>query len=242
MQALAGEAILTAWEQSQALPEEEAALAVLALALDENTHDLATLPLGERNALLLELRAATLGRRMDVFAVCPQCGEQMEFSVDPLELTQALRIPPRAIVEASIAFSMRPANTLDFLATRAAKDEEQAKSILLARTLVAGQPATASSEAWLVSQPPSRLAEWKARFEEMNAAAEIRFHLTCVACANAWHMNLDIANFLLREIAIAARGLMTEIHELASAYGWTERSIAAMSARRRAAYLERIGA
>jgi hypothetical protein len=32
--------------------------------------------------------------------------------------------------------------------------------------------------------------------------------------------------------------LLGEIHELASAYGWSERAIAQMSAGRRAAYLE----
>jgi hypothetical protein len=66
--------------------------------------------------------------------------------------------------------------------------------------------------------------------------------LQCAACRNRSLMDMDVAKFLLREIAGAARRLMTEIHELATAYGWSERSIAAMSGARRAAYLEMISA
>ena len=51
-------------------------------------------------------------------------------------------------------------------------------------------------------------------------------------------VDLDVARFLLREVAAAARRLMADIHELASAYGWSEAAIASMSAARRAAYLE----
>ena len=43
---------------------------------------------------------------------------------------------------------------------------------------------------------------------------------------------------LLREVAAAARRLMADIHELASAYGWSEAAIVSMSTARRAAYLE----
>jgi hypothetical protein len=251
--ALAEAAILKAWEQSQALPEQEAALALLGLARKETTRDLARLPLGERNARLLELRAATLGRRMDVFAVCPYCSQPLEFAVDALALAEGLRVaPPR--LEALESCSMRPVNTLDLLAAREAANEEQAQAILLARTLewhqrhaveglpVAAEAAASDNLAWLESQSPSRLAEWKAWFEALNAAAEIRFQLMCVACAQGWQMNLDIGKFLLREIALAARKLMSEVHELASAYGWSERAILAMSGPRRAAYLQRIGA
>ena len=72
--------MLKAWECSRELPEQEAALSLLALASPERSWDeLAKLPLRERNALLLELRAMTLGRRMNGFAVCMDCGAQLEF-------------------------------------------------------------------------------------------------------------------------------------------------------------------
>ncbi|MGB6691944.1 MAG: hypothetical protein WBE76_29220 [Terracidiphilus sp.] len=241
MRALAGEAILTAWEKSRALPEQEAVLAVLALALTEKpVEELARLPLGERNALLLELRAMTLGRGMEGFAICPECGAQLEFSLDALELAKGLRTQPANAVAEFAGYKMRPANTLDLLASSKAESEEQARSILLARTVEANQPE--SNDAWLQSQPDTVAVELMDRFEELNAAAEIRVQLQCAVCRNRSLIDMDIARFLLREIAGAARRLMTEIHELAAAYGWSERSIAAMSGARRAAYLEMISA
>jgi hypothetical protein len=52
----------------------------------------------------------------------------------------------------------------------------------------------------------------------------------------------DVARFLVREMVATARRLMAEIHELASAYGWSERSIATMSDARQSAYLEMLTA
>ena len=44
------------------------------------------------------------------------------------------------------------------------------------------------------------------------------------------------------ELATQAKRLLREVHFLARAYGWREADILAMSARRRQAYLEMVGA
>jgi hypothetical protein len=80
------------------------------------------------------------------------------------------------------------------------------------------------------------------QFERLNAAAEIQVRLQCAACGAQPQLDLDIAHYLVREIAEAARRLLLEIHELASAYGWSERSIAGMTNARRAVYLEMLRA
>lgn len=230
MRALVGEDILRAWECSRELPEQEAVIAILELALPELSRtELASLPLSERNALLLKLRAATLGRRMEGFAVCPDCGAKLEFTVDPLKLAKGLTASPAE--EESGGHRMRAVNSLDLLASSAAVDEEQARSILLARTL--------GVEEAELGEPDESLLE---RFDRMNASAEIRLRLQCEACQSRSPFDFDIARFLLREISAAARRLMEDIHDLASAYGWSEQSIAAMSVTRRIAYLELLNA
>lgn len=240
MRAFAGEEILTAWERSRELPEQEAALALLALAWPERAVDeLALLPLGERNALLLELRVATLGRRMEGFAVCPDCGAQLEFALDALELAKGLPAQPTEVVQCPGGFTMRPANSLDLLASGTAKSEEQASSILLARALGLEE---ADWDEWLRTHPQPETEPLLQRFEQINASAEIRVQLQCAVCQSHPSLDLNIARFLLREIAGAARRLMSDIHVLARAYGWSERSIASMSSTRRAAYLEMLSA
>jgi hypothetical protein len=245
MQALVGEEILTAWERSRDLPEQKAVLAVLALVFPESpVEELAGLPLGERNSLLLELRAMTLGQSMEGFAVCPECGAQLEFALDARELAKELHREPLPATEELAGYTIRPANTLDLLAASAAETEEQARSILLTRTVGVkeAEPDSGALAAmgadYLQTQPAPVAALLVDRFEQMNASSEIRVQLQCAVCYSRPWLDLDIAHFLLREIAGAARRLMMEIHELASAYGWSERSIAAMSATRRAAYLE----
>jgi hypothetical protein len=60
----------------------------------------------------------------------------------------------------------------------------------------------------------------------------------CPSCGHEWQSLFDIAAFFWAEIAAQARRLLREVHQLASAYGWREADILAMSARRRRAYLE----
>jgi len=250
MHALSGEEMLVAWESSRQRPEQEAALAVLALAWPERTAgELAVLPLAERNAQLLELRASTLGRQMEGRAPCPECGVTLEFALDARTLADGLREQITEDGEELNGFVMRPANTQDLLACAGATSDEEACLILLERTVRvknAGLDEAGTMEAGrgtgLPSWPASVSAALMERFERLNAAAEIQVQLQCVACKARPRFDLDIAHYLVREIAGAARRLLVEIHELASAYGWSEQSIARMSGARRAAYLEMLNA
>jgi hypothetical protein len=249
MRALVGEAMLMAWERSRELPEQEAVLAVLALALPErHINELANLPLGERNALLLEVRAATLGQRMDGFAVCPECGAQLELALDARELAKGIRAQDPRSADEVAGHTMRAANTLDVLAASVAESEAQARSILVARTLNVTKAELDQAneldqtDQWLESQPEPVIELLLDRFEQINSSAEIRARFQCAECRSRTSVDVDIAHFFLREIARVARRLMTDIHELAGAYGWSERSIAAMSGARRAAYLEMLRA
>jgi hypothetical protein len=231
MGALGGQELLTAWELSRTLPEQEAVLTLLTLVWPEHSADeLAQLPLGERNALLLEVRAALFGPRIEGFAICPECGAELELTADSRALARVLR-SELAEPSAEVAgYCMRPVNSLDLMASSHAADEEDARAILLARSL--------GLEAQELAQLGESLSAVADQFEQMNASAEIRVRLECAVCRNQPVLDLDVAHFLLREVAAAARRLMVEIHELASAYGWSEAAIASMTAARRAAYLE----
>ena len=52
--------------------------------------------------------------------------------------------------------------------------------------------------------------------------------------------SLEIAGFFWAELSTQARRLLGEVHTIASAYGWREAEILALSARRRHYYLELI--
>jgi hypothetical protein len=89
--------------------------------------------------------------------------------------------------------------------------------------------------------PEAVPAEALRRFDEMHAAAELTCAVECPGCGARELLDFDIARFLWAEVRAAARRLLAEVHELASAYGWSERDITTMSPARRYAYLEMIG-
>jgi hypothetical protein len=234
--ALTGEKILVAWERSRGRPEQEAALVLLALVLPEHSaEELSALPLAERNELLLEMRARSLGNRMEGTGNCSDCGVRLEFALDARTLVQGLREQRGAPLEEVSGITMRPTNTQDLLACAAARSEAEACSILLERTTRLPRPE-------LQSLPGPAVAALMEQFERLNAAAEIQVGLHCDACGARPQLDLDIAHYVVREVAAAARRLLAEIHELASAYGWSERSIARMTHERRAVYLEMLHA
>jgi hypothetical protein len=72
--------------------------------------------------------------------------------------------------------------------------------------------------------------------------AETRVALTCPACDHAWNDSIDVASFIWAELEARARRLLWEVHSLASAYGWSESETLALSAARRAIYLEMVRA
>ena len=220
--------MLMAWERCREQTEPERALTLLTMAEPEETWErFATLPLAERNALLLELRALTFGRKMEGFAMCPGCGAQLEFLLDAAELRRGLRVPAPAVD----AIAGRAVNTLDLLAIQEARDEAGARELLVARTL--GMPGTD-----VASLPQA----WLDRLDALNEPAEIRVQFQCAPCGGRPVLDFDIARYLSREVALAARRLLADIHALASAYGWSERAILTMSGARRAAYLEMLAA
>ena len=234
MYALSGERILTAWERGRGLREPWRALALLELAVPERRpRELASLTLAERNALLLRLRAATFGRDIEGFAVCAKCQTQLELALDAEDLAQGLRAAPEETwTEGGAAMRMRPANSMDIAASLDAVDEEEAAALLLARTLDVNEAQVNVTER----------ANWVETFERINAAAEIQCVLSCAACGAHAVMDFDVAEFLWREVSLAARRLLADIHRLASAYGWSEEAIVGMSAARRALYLEMVSA
>jgi hypothetical protein len=80
-----------------------------------------------------------------------------------------------------------------------------------------------------------------ARLAEADPGALIEVALACPECGHEWALPFDIASFLCAEIDACARRLVGEVHTLAAAYGWREGDVLAMSAGRRAAYLELVG-
>ncbi|MFD8461040.1 T4 family baseplate hub assembly chaperone [Streptomyces antimycoticus] len=117
----------------------------------------------------------------------------------------------------------------------------RARRALLARCLVsvhrAGQPVPADRlpVAELPEPVQRKLAE---AAERADPAADVTLNVACPACGEATRAELDIASYLWAELDHWARDLLLDVHLLATAYGWSEPQILALSPLRRRYYLE----
>jgi hypothetical protein len=238
MRALTGELLLSAWDRGTAEHDIDRALTMLAFAMPETGREqLGELSIAERNMLLLQLRAITFGPVLNGYATCSACAAPLEFALPVDSLLACVQQLPEASREWSEdaqTFHLRPVNSNALLAALSAPDAERAEELLLSCCLTISGSHQARSE--------FSAAGVREKFEQVNAAAEIVCTLDCPACAKRETVDLDIVRFLWTEVRRAALGLLGEIHELACAYGWSEKAIVAMSPSRRNAYKEMLNA
>jgi hypothetical protein len=136
--------------------------------------------------------------------------------------------------EAEVAgLRVRAPSLRDLAAVAADADAEHAARQLLARCILTGD-ATRLDDAAL------RAVE--ERLDALDPQADLALALQCVACGHADLVQLDAGQLLWEEIEARALALLREVHQLASAYGWNEAQILALTPARRASYLAMVGA
>ncbi|MEV5844613.1 hypothetical protein AB0M32_21875 [Streptomyces sp. NPDC051985] len=110
------------------------------------------------------------------------------------------------------------------------------RAALLARCLVsAAHHGTAVPAAELPAPVQRRIAE---AVEAADPGADLTLNVACPECGAATRAELDIASYLWTELDSWARDVLLDVHLLATAYGWSEPEILALSPLRRRYYLE----
>ena len=238
--------ILNTWEQAAGRHAVDRALTML-WTVDpvQDYADLAHLPLGERNARLLQLHAGTFGNRMLCCADCPVCSERLEFSVYAQDVLAAATSATSSSSEHTLELDgkvqkFRLINSLDLAAAAQKGSFGNARQELVRRCITGDQP-SGQLPAAAEQMSDSFIAQLAAALAAADPLADIVFNLTCPVCGGAWQAPFDIASYLWEEVRSLARRLLVEIHTLASAYGWREADILALSPARRQAYLELTG-
>jgi hypothetical protein len=243
MRALAPSELLALWERTLVTPAGEQPLALAAMARPEAARDqLADLPLGERDALLMALRERNFGRRVEAVARCPRCDEVLELALDLAELRAAQPAPgdaQRRLTVGDVGIEYRLLSTRDMQRAAAEPDEGRARAALLSAAVVAAER---DGERVAADALPAEVAErLAAQLERDDPLSDVRIAVRCPACDQGWAAPFDITAFLIAEVRAHARRLLDEVHALASAYHWHERDILALSPVRRQAYLELLG-
>jgi hypothetical protein len=230
MRALAPSDLLLLWERGAGLHAVDRALLALAAAEPERDPDeLARLPLGDRDARLLELRRATLGDRVEAVGTCPRCDVRVELELTCGELMAGGDVGPAQweVEHRGARVTLRTLDSRDAaVAAIAGRDGgvEAARAALLERAVVEADREfdAAAVAAALAGHDPR---------------AELLLAMTCPECGHAWQPVLDVASFVWAELAGRAERLLGDVHALARAYGWREADVLALSEVRRATYV-----
>lgn len=233
MRALSAMEVLELWERGVMEKPITRAIELLAAASPETTPEqLLLLSLGQRDMRLIALREALFGSGMEAVADCPQCAEQVELNFSTTDLCAGVDLDAQkeaAIEVAGDLLLLRPPNSADLLALDG-QDLDQCCNQLLRRCVVSGGDEISAEVADILAQ----------RIEQVDRFANIRMRILCPNCHHAWRELFDIVAFLWSEVERWARRIMRDVHTLASAYGWHEKEILALSPARRQFYLDMV--
>jgi uncharacterized protein (UPF0212 family) len=238
-------ALLNAWEQGLRMRLPQSALLVLAASRpDMPVAELASLPLGARDALLFEVREQLFGSELATVSTCPHCDERLEagFSL------AAIRVLPtkaddgavgvvRVMEAGGTRIRFRLPATLDVLAIPAGADAETARDILIDRCVIEALDAAGNAVAPL-ALPAAVIPAISAEMARADPQAIVDLALECPACGHAFAAAFDIASYLMAELHGWAQRLIADVAALARAFGWREADVLALSPERRKLYLD----
>jgi hypothetical protein len=246
-----GPELLDTWEAG--LPASDADRTLLLHALARPSLDasrLLSMPVGSRDADLLTLRALLFGEPAQVRLRCAGCAEELEFALDIRQLltrdgsAEGTGEPaedadePIEVTLGEWTVRFRLPTPADLLAVGQSAPAE-ARSLLLERCVVTvTRDAQPTGAADLPAEVQEKLAEAMA---QADPDADLQLDAPCPACGHHTNAVVDAASFLWAELDAWARGILLEVHLLASTYGWTEPEVLALSPRRRRHYLELAG-
>ncbi len=189
------------------------------------------LPVGDLDAIVVELRRAALGDRMIAEGRCGACGSAIDiaFALSAFQAHHSPRRPRNVAPEPDgwwtlrgATFTFRIPSGGDVLAASASESPAD----VLAELCFRGGPGARER----------RAAERAMALLAPTLSAEVQG--TCPECKDSVGLWADVRALCLADLRFGAGCVLEEVHLLASAYHWRERDILGMVSSRRAAYAD----
>jgi hypothetical protein len=214
-------------------------LTILAAACPRRPRaELAQLLIGERNLLLLTERRRCFGGTVEGDANCTRCGQRLAVTVELPTVTVAAAAARRDgdLRVDGVSLSFRLPTSADIEVAAAGDDAREAARLLLRRCVIRAERAGAPVD--VDDLPTGVIDALNAELGCRDPYGDIRLTVHCGDCGHDFDLPLDPGALLWAELEERALRLLTDVHRLASAYGWTEREILTLDPDRRAVYLE----
>lgn len=218
-------------------PAAHARLAALLVARGADEPALAKESLGERNRRLIALHDDWVAGEIEARVTCAACTTANSFSV-PKAAMRALPPPPPDAV-ASVAHGgrslrFRLPTMADIAAVAGLGDTPAMRAAMLDRCVLDRDAVPAPQ------LDAATIDAIEAEFDRLDPLASIVVESTCSDCGAAIAARVDLAAFVAADIDRIHAALFRDIDAIASAYGWTEATIVALPADRRARYVAMI--
>ena len=246
MMAPSANALLRVWEDNQlAHPVRRALLALAAAEPEPGFDGWAEAAIGARDQGLLLLHEHLFGSDLHTTTACPQCGERLESAFTVADLRSAERLaaqpaPALQLLHEGFDIEYRLPNSADLLHIATERGAAAADTDLLRRCVSRAQR---GAQALDPATLPDDVVEHITRsMAQHDPDADVRIALQCPACGAASELRFDIVSYFWSALDDWAQRLLADVHALASAYGWSERAILALSPVRRQVYLDMVGA
>lgn len=204
-----------------------------------NLSQIAKMPIGERDARLLEIREELFGPVFNNATNCPQCKKKMEWEMT----VDAIRLKPNLSPINAELYSLeydgnliqfRLPNTTDIMEVMALEKGVSKEEVLLKKCIAPGSLPTAYSD----KMPEAFENAFAQKMEEYDPQSDIKMAILCPVCGHNWDMIFDIMSYLWSEIEDWATHLLQDIFLLAKNFGWSENDILEMGSFRRGLYLK----
>lgn len=241
MRQLTAEELLDIWDEGRNASPSRRSLLLLAAFLPQEREVLAHLPLGGLNARLLRLRGQLFGSTLNCLASCPECNTSVETSFG---IAAMLSHAAEPIAEENGIHSLThkdcridfrlptAADLLEIVNRPSTKAVGELVERLIDKSIRNGESVS------LRELPEQALEALERQISVLDPLAHIELNLTCPDCKHDWLEVLHVIDFLWLEIGNLAKRMLREVARLASAFGWSEREILALSPERRRSYLE----
>lgn len=241
MTELSASDLLKIWERAASQPPARRSF-LLAAGACGDPRAAAEMSIGQRDWALMLLRRQLFGDRIEGLTECPACQGRVEvcFEVSQIALGHEAAIAPAPLSSQGYEVQWRLPTCGDLAELADEISPQRLRQGMLERCLFdirwEQRPIN------LADCPPALIEDVCQAMAEADPLGDIRLDVTCPECVVSWKSSFDIGAFLWREVDAWARRLLHDIYRLASAFGWSERDILAMSARRRGMYLDLVRA
>jgi hypothetical protein len=206
--------------------------------------DLRQMLVADRQYLLLELRRATSGDRVDATVSCTNAACRARIDIDfaladiPIKESRdkgplyRMQLSPEACAESAveearggIVFRLPNGGDQEAVGAMLQYDEQKAATVLLERCV---ERIGSQERPGLAGLSPRALSEIEREMEEVAPAVDLTAAGDCPECGTSFAIPLDLARLLWNEWGISRKRLLREVHYLAFHYHWSAREIMAM--------------